>query len=396
MTSNIKKVLSAVLCICLIFSFSVIAFAEPEFETDSFDPVVEETVAPIIPENTTEDVIQDDFNNTTTTDVPETEVVLPETVTQSQTTSGGFSGILNIIPISPKPTTTTPAETWEQPTTQRPNSNQGGNNKPRPQEDETTTTTQPEETTEEPLPDGSYYVYLERNNGERRLKLVMTGTGYVTVPDIPYRQGFTFVGWYSDPDFEKPWDFFKDKASETMTFYAKWEKNPETVIYKITVDKIKNGKIEVNPSEASEGEVVFINITPDEGKRLVAGSLKINGKSTDFFTFTMPAGEVKVSALFENIPKEELNGDDKNAAPYIIIAVILVLIIVSAVIIIIKKKNDFVPEYDPDNPDIDDDGEDVWIDETIVVEDAFQNGIKVKKDEFIPEYGIPEDENEEL
>jgi uncharacterized repeat protein (TIGR02543 family) len=176
------------------------------------------------------------------------------------------------------------------------------------------------------LPEGAFYLYLERNNGERRLKLLMHDTGYVKVPDIPIREGFTFVGWYTDPEFKNQWDFYKDKASKTMTFYAKWDKNPETVIYKITVETLKNGKIEINPSEASEGEIISVYVTPDEGKRLVPGSLKINGKSTDLFTFTMPAGDVKISALFENVPKV-VEEEENNTGVFIFIAVILFLIL---------------------------------------------------------------------
>ena len=122
------------------------------------------------------------------------------------------------------------------------------------------------------------------------------------------------------------------------------------------------------------------------------GSLKINGKSTDLFTFTMPAGDVKISALFENAPEIVVEEKD-NTTPFIVVAVILFLIVAFVVVMIIKRRKDFDPDYDPDNPDNDDEDEDVWIDESIVVEDAFQDGVKKINEDFVPDFGTPEDDD---
>jgi hypothetical protein len=122
--------------------------------------------------------------------------------------------------------------------------------------------------------------------------------------------------------------------------------------------------------------------------------LKVNGQSTDLFTFTMPAGEVKISALFENVPKIVDDGEKNSTAPFIIIAVVLFLIVAVSVVMIIKRRNEFNPDYDPDNPDIDDDDEDVWIDESIIVEDAFENGVKKVNEDFVPDFGTPEDDDD--
>ncbi len=397
MTRKIKSAISVIFSLCLVLCLCLSVFAETQ--TDSFENnTPSEPTTLVIPEDTTKptDVEQDDFD-TTNESAEQTENNTEEDTSESQTdsqqgtTSGGISGIVNVKPIKPKPSATETEAPWQE--TENNRENAGGNNTPRPENDKTNANNE-ETTEEESLPEGSYYVYLERNNGERRLKLLMNGTGYVSVPNNPTREGFTFVGWFADPEFTKPWDFYRDKASETMTFYAKWDKNPETVIYKITVEKLKNGKIEVNPAEACEGEFVSIYVTPDEGKRLVPGSLKVNGKSTDLFTFTMPAGDVKISALFENAPKIVNDDEKNNMTPFIIIAVILFLIVAFSVVVIIKRRKDFDPDYDPDNPDIDDEDEDVWIDESIVVEDAFENGIKKVNEDFIPDFGTPEDDDD--
>lgn len=397
MTRKIKSTISVVFSLCLVLCLCLSAFAETE--TDLFENnTPSEPTTLVSPEEITKptDIEQDDFDTTNesgeqTESDTEANISESQTASQQGTTSGSVSGVVNVKPIKPKPSTTETEASWQE--TENNEGNAGGNDNPRPENNKTTAKN--EETTEEvSLPEGSYYLYLERNNGERRLKLLMTGTGYVSVPDIPIREGFTFAGWFTDPEFKNPWDFYKDKASETMTFYAKWDKNPDTIIYKITVEKLKNGKIEVSPAEACEGEVVSIYVTPAEGKRLVPGSLKVNGKSTDLFTFTMPAGDVKISALFENAPKIVDNNEKNNMTPFIIIAVILFLIVAFSVVMIIKRRKDFNPDYDPDNPDIDDEDEDIWIDESIVVEDAFQNGVKKVNEDFIPDFGTPEDDDD--
>ncbi len=396
MTKKIKSIISVAFSLCLVFCLCISAFAETEtdsFENGSIIPEATDVVSSV--ETSESNVEQDNFdttNESTTQTEESTQTQITESVsdTTQSTTSSGISGIVNVKPITTKPSTTEAEELWQE--TER---NDDNNNNDRHNSDGNKSTTLKEEETteEESLPEGAFYLYLERNNGERRLKLLMRDTGYVKVPDIPVREGFTFMGWFTDPEFKNQWDFYKNKASETMTFYAKWEKNPETVIYKITVEMLKNGKIEVNPAEACEGEVVSIYVTPDEGKRLVPGSLKINGKSTDLFTFTMPAGDVKISALFENAPKV-VEEEKNNTAPFIIIAVILFLIVAFVVVMLIKRRNDFDPDYDPDNPDNDDDDEDIWIDESIVVEDAFQDGVKKVNEDFVPDFGTPEDDDD--
>lgn len=43
-------------------------------------------------------------------------------------------------------------------------------------------------------------------------------------PDHPARDGYRLVGWYTDIDLQKPWDFDTDTVQGNMTLYAKWEK----------------------------------------------------------------------------------------------------------------------------------------------------------------------------
>ncbi len=260
-------------------------------------------------------------------------------------------------------------------------------------ENETEETTE-EESTEEPLPEGSYYVFLERNNGQRRLKTVMTGEGYLPEPEAPVRKGYVFVGWYRDSKFEKPWNFLTDKTSKEMTIYAKWETDSKTIAYDIAISDCVGGRIEVNPQKASLGEPVVITVVPEDGKRLVQGSLKVNGEPTDFFSFIMPKGNVTISAEFEDIPEIDEEENKKSKLPIIIGVGAVVIVILAVAIVIAKRRMDFNADLDPDEETTEEFDDEEWIDESIVVEAGFKEGKKVVES-VEPDYGSPEADIEE-
>jgi hypothetical protein len=175
-------------------------------------------------------------------------------------------------------------------------------------------------------------------------------------------------------------------AQEGTVIYAKWIADPNAVVYKISVQSVEGGTIEVNPAEASVGEPVSITVEPDEGMRLVAGSVTINGKPTDILNFQMPAENVVVSARFEAIPENEKNPEDKKSPlPFIIGAVIILAVAGAAAFILLRRRDDFSEdEIDENGTIIDTENDMSWVDESIVVEDGFKNGEKVVGN-FIPE-----------
>jgi len=75
--------------------------------------------------------------------------------------------------------------------------------------------------------------------------------------------------------------------------------------YTITVDKTENGTITVSPKFASKGDTVTITVKPDKGYELEmlkaldkdGDALKLTEKNGKY-TFTMPAGKVKVKVTF--------------------------------------------------------------------------------------------------
>ena len=342
-------------------------------------------------------------NETTgdTTEI-ETDVFKDPDVTEEDTTKkvGLVIGEPTTEPVTSVPTTTEPETTEPTTVNKKPSYNNNTQTTRRKTTTEkatevvaSATSTTSEETT---LPEGSFYVYLELNNGQPRLKRILDKPGLVPQPNDPVRKGYIFDGWYADAQLTTQWNFFSSVADEKTVIYAKWVADASTVVYNVKVAKMVGGSVQVNPMTASEGEPVIITVLPEEGKRIVAGSLKINGESSDVFSFIMPAKDVVISAEFEDIPASELNEEDeKSVLPFVIGAAIIVIAIIVVVIIVLRRRavlNNV--EFDENGAlIIDDDDDDVWIDESIVIEDGFANGKKVKEN-VEPDYGDPEVNND--
>ncbi len=245
---------------------------------------------------------------------------------------------------------------------------------------------EPEENTPEAveteiiLEEDEFYVYLERNNGQRRLRKILNEPSVIKKPTTPERKGYIFDGWYADAKFKKKWNFKTDLAKKGTVIYAKWVADSNTIVFNITVKKTSGGYLEVNPAEACKDEPVVINVYPKDGMRIVAGSIKINGVSTDILNFIMPAEDVVVEAKFEKIPEKADEEDNGSILPFIIGGIVILVAAVIVVLVIRSRRDDFEEdEIDENGTVIDTELDDKsWVDETLVVEDAFKDGEMVK------------------
>jgi uncharacterized repeat protein (TIGR02543 family) len=231
-----------------------------------------------------------------------------------------------------------------------------------------------------------YVIWFELNDGSsRRPSTPASKPELVTEPPEPSREGFIFCGWYKDAEFTESWNFYSDYADEGTVLYAKWEPDPKTVVFNVSVIQTSGGRIEVNPSVVTPGYPVRINVFPDEGMRLKSGSVTVNGEHRDVLSFIMPSGDVVVSAEFEVMPEQNKTENDFNVIPYIIGIVAVIAVITSIAVIVIKaRKDDFTEDEVDENGTVIDDGDMSWVDTTIVVEDGFKDGEKVIG-EFVPE-----------
>jgi uncharacterized repeat protein (TIGR02543 family) len=123
----------------------------------------------------------------------------------------------------------------------------------------------------------------------------------ISAPADPVKDGFEFVGWYSDESLTTAVTFPHTLAGD-ITLYAKWTQ--AATAYTVTIDSaITGGTVTADKTSAAEGEPVTLTVTPATGKKLMAGSLQyttdgtghtvINGTS-----FAMPAADVTVTATF--------------------------------------------------------------------------------------------------
>ena len=74
---------------------------------------------------------------------------------------------------------------------------------------------------------------------------------------------------------------------------VKFDKN----VYTVSVQQAENGTVSVDHSKASAGDTVNVTATPSDGYELA--SISVNGKAIEGTSFTMPVGDVTVSASFK-------------------------------------------------------------------------------------------------
>ncbi len=363
-----KLLLSLGVILCILCTSFTMSMAAPSWE-DYLGPIESETF---------DDGDEDD----TEAEVIETEPATKEPVTQKPTRPATTQNQAKPAPpinatekVTTEKTTKENAEKTTKATTVK-------TTKAETKEETSQTNTETTDEDEALLKEGQFFVYLERNNGERRLKTILDKPDFVPQPNDPIRIGYIFKGWFKNPECTEPWDFNKSIAQKGTVIYAKWEAAADTVAYKIKVEKVPGGTIEVNPNSASAGEVVIITPKPDAGKRLVAGSITINGKHSNVLNFIMPEGDVVVGVSFEDVPEEIV---EKKTNPLILIAIavaVFVVILIVVIIIIKIKTRPAVVEYDENGAIIlDDDDDDGWIDDSIVVADGFANGRIVRESE---------------
>lgn len=68
-----------------------------------------------------------------------------------------------------------------------------------------------------------YYTVTFNSNGGSSISSELVQEGkFVTVPNIPTRDGFTFVGWYTSEDLTNRYNFLKNPITGDITLWAKW------------------------------------------------------------------------------------------------------------------------------------------------------------------------------
>lgn len=150
-------------------------------------------------------------------------------------------------------------------------------------------------------PDDEGVHTITRIDGGSETTMTVT-YGYVyTLPELD-KNGYTFVGWRlgNSNTILKPGDTYT--VNSDVTFTAVWNMIMIPDTYDIAVDQPAHGTVDVSFSNASQGSVITVTATPDEGYELVY--ITVDGEPISGNSFVMPDHAVEVSALFAEIGKE--------------------------------------------------------------------------------------------
>ena len=134
----------------------------------------------------------------------------------------------------------------------------------------------------------------------------VTGKGNIAIPANFCKTGaqFAFV-------FESAARTGASAAIDNVDFAAGTAPAP-VARYAVKIAEMTNGTVTADKATATEGETVTLTVKPDAGyhlKSLMAGNETLTSAP---YTFTMPAKEVTVSALFEKDAEQPTTGSYKD------------------------------------------------------------------------------------
>lgn len=149
--------------------------------------------------------------------------------------------------------------------------------------------------------DSDMYVVVFMADGAQYDVQVVDSGDSVRMPTLS-KSGYTFTGWRvnSSNTIVRGGESYPITANTTFTAVWNMIMIPDT--YDIAVDQPAHGTVDVSFSNASQGSVITVTATPDEGYELVY--ITVDGEPISGNSFVMPDHAVEVSALFAEIGKE--------------------------------------------------------------------------------------------
>ncbi|MGD9910254.1 MAG: DUF4886 domain-containing protein [Candidatus Izemoplasmatales bacterium] len=104
----------------------------------------------------------------------------------------------------------------------------------------------------------------------------------LSVPTTPTREGYSFMGWYTDNSFTTSWNFNSDTVTSNMTLYAKWSQDITT----FTVTFNTNGGSAINSIVVNENATCPEPAYPTKDGYTFAGWYLEATFETEWFFYT--------------------------------------------------------------------------------------------------------------
>jgi len=111
----------------------------------------------------------------------------------------------------------------------------------------------------------SYTVNFETNGGSVVPDQTVTYGELAAAPDDPTKAGHTFAGWYTEPEWSKPFDLNTRSIVQDTTLYAKWAPNT----YKVTFNTL--GGSAVSDAAVEYGKKLSAPASPSRSGYTFAG-----------------------------------------------------------------------------------------------------------------------------
>ena len=155
---------------------------------------------------------------------------------------------------------------------------------------------------------GNKFTVAYVNDGKQITTMVVNKDAAITLMKALPDQGYNhFQGWKSSVDGKTYDAGAQVTISKDTTFTAVWSYTPPAnPNYKITIGDMENGTVTANPTAAKAGATVTLTPVPDEGYALstltvtdrFGDAVRVTENSDGTYTFTMPNGQVTVTATF--------------------------------------------------------------------------------------------------
>lgn len=110
-----------------------------------------------------------------------------------------------------------------------------------------------------------YTVSFNTNDGSTIADVTVVNGKTLAKPADPTREGYIFVGWYTDSQFTTPFAFGTQPITATTTLYAQWSVDSGEAVHTVTLDPNYDGAAALEPLTTKGGKVYDLPTLTREG-----------------------------------------------------------------------------------------------------------------------------------